>query len=120
MKKVVLKPKGMSKFSLHCPFTNEKLDNENNSLEIYEGAGNYVFGICSDCLFFDAGNNDEIEDYWNDSHIVAIEKFVSKNSQNNILVVEVDYEDEIYLYGFLNEENVDLSDEEIERRFIQK
>ena len=119
MKKVVLKPKSMNKFSLYCPFTNEKLDNGDNSFEIYEGAGNYVFGICSDCLFFDAGNNDEIEDYWNDFHIEAVEKFVSKNSQNDILVVEVDYEDEIYLYGFLNEENIDLSDDEIIKRFIK-
>ena len=27
MKKVVLKPKSMSRFTLHCPFTNEELDN---------------------------------------------------------------------------------------------
>ena len=120
MKKVVLKPKSMSKFSLHCPFTNEKLDNEDNSFEIYEGAGNYIFGICSDCIFYDAGNNDEIEKYWKNSHIEAVEKFISDNSQNNILVIEVDYEDETYLYGFLNEENVELSNEEIEKRFIQK
>ena len=119
MRKVVLKPKSMSRFSLYCPYTNEKLDNENNSFEIYEGAGNYIFGICSDCLFFDAGNNDDIENYWKDSHIEAVEKFVSNNSQNDILVIEVDYENEIYLYGFLNEEKIDLSDEKKKKRFIK-
>ena len=120
MKKVVLKPKSMSRFTLHCPFTNEELDNGGDPFEIYEGAGNYIFGICSDCIFYDAGNNDEIEKYWKNSHIEAVEKFISDNSQNNMLIIEVDYEDEIYLYGFLNEENIELSDEEIEQRFIQK
>ena len=60
MRKVVLKPKNLRNISLYCPFTNEKMDNENNSFEIYEGAGNYIFSMCEDCLFFDVGNNDEI------------------------------------------------------------
>ena len=43
MKRVVLELKNSGRFSLHCPFTNEKLDNDFNSFEIYEGAGNYIF-----------------------------------------------------------------------------
>jgi hypothetical protein len=119
MKKIVLKPKENKKFSLYCPFTNEKLDNDNNSFEIYEGAGNYIFSLCEDCLFFDAGNNDEIEKYWKNSVIEAVEKFVANHSEENILIIEVLYKDDIYLYGFLNEENLELSDEEIEKRFIK-
>ncbi|CAM3597478.1 MULTISPECIES: hypothetical protein [Arcobacter] len=120
MKKVVIKPKNSGRFSLHCPFTNEILDNESISFEIYEGAGNYIFSMCEDCMFFDAGNNAEIEKYWRDSAIEAVEKFVLNHKDENILVIEVLYKDETYLYGFLNEENIELSDEEIEKRFIKE
>ena len=72
MNKVVIKAKKFGKFSLYCPFTNEKLDNEDNSFEIYEGAGKYLFSMCDDCLFCDVGNNDELEKYWNDSALEAI------------------------------------------------
>lgn len=120
MQKVILKPQNMNKFSLYCPLTNEKLDNDNNSFEIYEGAGNYLFGICSDCLFSDAGNNDDIEEYWENSHLDAVERFISDYPDNNIILIEVLYEDETYLYGFANDENIELSNEEIEKRFIKK
>lgn len=119
MKKVVLKSKDYKKFSLYCPFTEEKLYNEDNSFEIYEGAGNYLFSMCEDCLFFDAGNNEEIENYWNDSALKAIEKFVEKHSDENILVIEIQDKEDTYFYGFLNEENLELSEEEIESRFIK-
>ena len=119
MKKVVLKPKSMSRFTLHCPFTNEELDNGGDSFEIYEGAGNYIFAICEDCLFFDVGNNDEIEKYWEDSALEAIEKFVANHKDKNILVIEAIIGDESYFYGFLNEDNLELSDDEIEKRFIK-
>ena len=120
MNSVILKPKNMNKFSLHCPFTNEKMDNDNTSFEIYEGAGNYLFSICDDCLFCDVGNNDEIERYWNSSTKEAIEKFIKNYPEKNILVIEVFYQDETYLYGFLNENNIELSNEEIEKRFIKE
>jgi hypothetical protein len=119
LKKVVLKPKNLRNISLYCPFTNEKLDNENNSFEIYEGAGNYIFSMCEDCLFFDVGNNDEIEKYWEDSALEAIEKFVANHKDKNILVIEAIIGDESYFYGFLNEDNLELSDDEIEKRFIK-
>ena len=48
--------------------------------EIYEGAGNYIL-VFVVIVYFDAGNNDDIENYWKDSHIEAVEKFVSNNSQ---------------------------------------
>lgn len=54
MNKIELKANNSKKFSLYCPFTNEQLDNDNNSFEIYEGAGNYLFSMCEDCLFFDS------------------------------------------------------------------
>ncbi len=38
MNKITLKSNENKKFNLYCPFTNEKLDNDNNSFEIYEGA----------------------------------------------------------------------------------
>ena len=120
MKKVIIKVGNPKKFGLYCPFTNEKLDNENNSFEIYEGAGNYLFAICEDCLFFDAGNNDEIDDLWNGSCSEAVDKFVNNYPEKNILLIEVQTEDEIYIYGFLNENNIELSDEEIEKRFIKR
>ncbi|MDD3008075.1 MAG: hypothetical protein RBR70_08775 [Arcobacter sp.] len=120
MNKIVIKPKGMGTFSLNCPFTNEKLDNDNNSFEVYEGAGNYLFSMCDDCMFFDAGNNNEIEKYWNDSAMEAIEKFISNHKEENILIIEVQKGDDSYYYGFLNEENLQLSPEEIEKRFIKE
>ena len=120
MNSVILKPKNMGRFSLHCPFTNEKMDNDNMSFEIYEGAGNYLFSICDDCLFCDVGNNDEIEKYWNSSTKEAIEKFIKNYPEKNILIIEVSYQDENYLYGFLNENNIELSNEEIEKRFIKE
>lgn len=120
MNSVILKPKNMGRFSLHCPFTNEKMDNDNMSFEIYEGAGNYLFSICDDCLFCDVGNNDEIEKYWNSSTKEAIEKFIKNYPEKNILVIEVFYQDETYFYGFLNENNIELSNEEIEKRFIKE
>ena len=40
--------------------------------------------------------------------------------EKNILVIEVFYQDETYLYGFLNENNIELSNEEIEKRFIKE
>ncbi len=119
MNKIVLKSKNIKKFSLYCPFTNEKLDNDNNSFEIYEGAGNYLFSMCEDCLFFDAGNNDEIEKYWKSSAIDAIEKFIKNHPDENILVIEVTDKEDTYFYGFVNEENLELTNEEIEKRFIQ-
>lgn len=120
MNKVVLDVKNIKNFTLHCPFTNEKLDSEDNSFEIYEGAGNYLFSMCEDCLFCDIGNNDEIEDFWDDSAIEAIEKFVNKYSDKNILVLEVNTKDETYYYGFLNQDNIELSKEEIQERFIKQ
>jgi hypothetical protein len=120
MNSVILKPKNMGRFSLHCPFTNEKMDNDDMSFEIYEGAGNYLFSICDDCLFCDVGNNDEIEKYWNSSTKEAIEKFIKNYPEKNILIIEVSYQDENYLYGFLNENNIELSNEEIEKRFIKE
>jgi hypothetical protein len=119
MNKVIIKPKTMGKFSLYCPFTNEKLDNEDNSFEIYEGAGKYLFSMCDDCLFCDVGNNDEIEKYWDDSAIEAIEKFVKNYPDKSILLIEVALESDTFYYGFLNEENQELSDEEIRQRFIK-
>lgn len=120
MNSVILKPKNMGRFSLHCPFTNEKMDNDDMSFEVYEGAGNYLFSICDDCLFCDVGNNDEIEKYWNSSTKEAIEKFIKNYPEKNILIIEVSYQDENYLYGFLNENNIELSNEEIEKRFIKE
>lgn len=120
MNKIVLESNNSKKFSLYCPFTKEQLDNDNNSFEIYEGAGNYLFSMCEDCLFFDAGNNKEIEKYWNESAIEAVEKFVKNHSDANILIIEVLDKEDRYFYGFLNEENLELSDEEIEKRFIKQ
>ena len=120
MNKIVINPKKMGTFKLYCPFTNEKLDNDNNSFEVYEGAGNYLFSMCDDCMFFDAGNNNEIEKYWNDSAMEAIEKFVLNHKEENILIIEVQKGDDTYYYGFLNEENLQLSPEEIEKRFIKE
>ncbi|TLP35527.1 hypothetical protein [Arcobacter arenosus] len=119
MNKIVLKPKVQKKFSLYCPFTNEKLFNDDSSFEIYEGAGNYLFSICEDCLFVDAGNNEEIENYWNDSALKAIEKFVENHKEENILVIEVQDNEDTYWFGFLNEDNIELEVEEIEKRFIK-
>lgn len=119
MNKVVIKLNNIGKFSLYCPFTNEKLDNDNDSFEIYEGAGNYLFSMCEDCLFCDVGNNDEIEKYWNNSAIEAIEQFVKSYPDKNILVIELSTEDDTYFYGFLNKENLELSELEIERKFIK-
>lgn len=119
MNKVVLKPKDMGKFNLYCPFTNEKLDNDDNSFEIYEGAGKYLFSICEDCLFCDVGNNDELEKYWKTTAAAAVEEFVNNYAEKNILIIEVSYNDDTYYYGFLNEENLELSAEEIEKRFIK-
>ena len=119
MNKVTLNIKDMKKFSLHCPFTNEKLDNDNSSFEIYEGAGNYLFAMCEDCLFYDVGNNDEIEDFWDNSAIEAIKKFVDKYPDKNILIIEVNTKNDTYFYGFLNKENIELSNNEIEKRFIK-
>ncbi len=119
MNKIVLNTKKMGNFSLYCPFTNEKMDNDNNSFEIYEGAGKYLFSMCEDCLFCDVGNNDELEKYWKDSAIEAIEKFVNNYSEKNILVIELTCEDEVYYYGFLNENNLELDAQEIQKRFIK-
>lgn len=119
MNKVVLKPKVQKKFSLYCPFTNEKLYNEDSSFEIYEGAGNYLFSICEDCLFVDAGNNEEIESYWKSSALEAIEKFTENHKEENILVIEVQDVEDTYWYGFLNEDNIELIDEELEKKFIK-
>ncbi len=65
-------------------------------------------------------NNDEIEKYWNSSTKEAIEKFIKNYPEKNILVIEVFYQDETYFYGFLNENNIELSNEEIEKRFIKE
>jgi hypothetical protein len=115
----MLEVKNIKKFSLHCPFTNEKMDNEDNSFEIYEGAGKYLFSMCEDCLFCDVGNNDEIEKYWEESALEAIEKFVSNYPDRNILVIEISNGSENYFYGFLNENNEELSTQEIEKRFFK-
>jgi len=119
MNKITIRANSSKSLTLYCPFTDEKLYNEDNSFEIYEGAGNYLFSACEDCLFFDAGNNKEIEGYWNDSMLKAIETFTRKHSEDNILVIELQDENEFYYYGFANEENLQLSDEEIEQRFIK-
>ena len=120
MNRVVFEPKNIRKFSLHCPFSNEKMDNEDNSFEIYEGAGNYLFSMCEDCLFCDVGNNDEIEKYWDESPLDAVEKFVNNYPDKNILVIEMTYGNESYFYGFLNEKNEELINEEIEKRFFRE
>jgi len=119
MNKIIIKTKNSKNFSLHCPFTNEKMDNEDNSFEIYEGAGKYLFSMCEDCLFCDVGNNDEIEKYWDESALEAIEKFISNYPDRNILVIEIFTGNESYFYGFLNENNEELSAQEIEKRFFQ-
>ena len=106
-------------FRLFCPFTNERLDHDNGSLEIYEGAGEYIFGMCEDCMFFDTGNNSEIEKYWKNDALEAINKFVQNHKDKNILVIEATYEDEKYYFGFLNEKNIEISSSEIEKRFIK-
>lgn len=120
MHKIIFEPKNVRKFTLNCPFTNEKMDNEDNSFEIYEGAGNYLFSMCEDCLFCDVGNNDEIEKYWEESAFDAIEKFVNNYPDKNILVIEMIYGNESYFYGFLNEKNEELSAQEIEKRFFKE
>ncbi|WP_320034152.1 hypothetical protein [Halarcobacter sp.] len=119
MNKIVIKSKNYKKFSLYCPFTNEKLFNDDSSFEVYEGAGNYLFSACEDCLFFDAGNNEEIEEYWKDSAIEAIEKFVENHKEDNILVIEVQDNEDTYWFGFINEDNIELEASEIENRFIK-
>lgn len=119
MNKIVIKAKDSKKFNLYCPFTNEKLDNDGNSFEIYEGAGNYIFSLCDDCLFYDAGNNDELDRYLNNSAEEAVEKFVQNHSEENILIIEILQGNEKFFFGFLNEENIELSKEEIENRFIK-
>ncbi|QKF73899.1 hypothetical protein AFAEC_1743 [Aliarcobacter faecis] len=106
-------------FKLFCPFTNEKLDHDSGSLEIYEGSGEYIFSMCEDCMFFDVGNNSEIEKYWKNRPLEAIEKFVQNHKDKNILVIEVTFKDEKYYFGFLNEKNIELSEGEIEKRFIK-
>lgn len=121
MKKIEINAQNLGgRFALFCPFTNEKLDNDDNSFEIYEGAGNYLFSMCEDCMFFDAGNNHEIEKYWKNEPFEAIEKFVQNHKDENILIIEVLYKDEKYFFSFLNEDNLDLSDIELEKRFIKR
>ena len=120
MNKVVIKAKKFGKFSLYCPFTNEKLDNEDNSFEIYEGAGKYLFSLCEDCLFYDVGNNDELEKNWENSASETVEKFVESYPDKNILIIEVLIASESYFYGFLNEKNEELNAEEIEKRFFKE
>lgn len=120
MRKIVLEAKDSRRFGLYCPFTNEKLDNDETSFEIYEGGGNYIFSMCEDCMFFDAGNNSEIEKYWKNSAIEAIEKFVLDHKEENILIIEVLYKNENYFYGFINEEKLELSDEDIIKRFFKE
>ena len=66
--------------------------------EIYEGAGNYLFSMCEDCLFCDVGNN-EIEKYWDESLWIG-RKFVNNYPDKNILVIEMTYGNESYFYGF--------------------
>ena len=117
MRKIEITPKN-KRFDLYCPFTNEKLDND--SFEVYEGAGNYIFSMCEDCLFFDASNNAEIEKYWRGTALEAIEKFVNNHKDENILIIEVLNKDETYFYGFLNEDNLEMSAQEIEKRFIKE
>ena len=119
MNKITINLKDTATFSLHCPFTNEKLDSEENSFEVYEGAGNYLFSMCEDCLFCDVGNNDEIDKHWNDSALEAIEKFVSSYPEKNILVIEVLHNGEKYYYGFLNEKNQEIDSATIEKNFIK-
>jgi hypothetical protein len=119
MNKITIEPKNVRNFGLYCPFTNEKLDNENNSFEIYEGAGKYLFSMCDDCLFCDVGNNEEIEKYWDDSALEAIEKFVKNYPEKNILVIEVLVNSESYFYGFLNENNQEIDASQIEKNFIK-
>ncbi len=106
-------------FKLFCPFTNEKLDHDSGSLEILEGAGEYIFSMCDDCMFFDVGNNSEIEKYWKNSPIEAIKKFVENHKDKNILVIEANYKDEKYYFGFLNEKNLEIDSSEITKRFIK-
>ena len=121
MKKIEINTQSLGgRFALFCPFTNEKLDNDDSSFEIYEGAGNYLFSMCEDCMFFDAGNNAEIEKYWKNEAINAIERFVENHKEDNILIIEVLYKNEKYFFGFLDENNTNLSDIEIEKRFIKK
>lgn len=106
-------------FRLFCPLTNERLDHDNGSLEIYEGAGDYIFSMCEDCMFFDAGNNSEIEKYWKSTALEAIEKFAQNHKDKNILLIEAKYQNENYYFGFLNDKNIEISANEIEKRFIK-
>ena len=69
---------------------------------------------------FDASNNAEIEKYWRGTALEAIEKFVNNHKDENILIIEVLNKDETYFYGFLNEDNLEMSAQEIEKRFIKE
>ena len=119
MNKITIEPKNVRNFGLYCPVTNERVDNEHKSFEIYEGAGKYLFSMCDDCLFCDVGNNEEIEKYWDDSALEAIEKFVKNYPEKNILVIEVLVNSESYFYGFLNEDNQEIDASQIEKNFIK-
>lgn len=119
MNKITIQSKNIRNFGLYCPFTNEKLDNEDNSFEIYEGAGKYLFSMCEDCLFCDVGNNEEIEKYWDDSALEAIEKFAKNYPERDILLIEVIHNDESYFYGFLNEDNQEINTDLIQKNFIR-
>lgn len=107
------------KFKLFCPITNEKLDHEFGSLEILEGAGEYVFSMCEDCMFFDAGNNAEIEKYWKNDILEALNKFVNNHKDKNFIIIEVNHKEEFYYFGFLNEKNIELTSSQIEQRFVK-
>ena len=52
------------------------------------------------------------------SHLVR--RFVNNYPDKNILVIEMTYGNESYFYGFLNEKNEELSNEEIEKRFFRE
>ena len=106
-------------FKLFCPLTNERLDHDNGSLEIYEGAGDYIFSMCEDCVFFDAGNNSEIEKYWKSTALEAIEKFAQNHKDKNILLIEAKYQNENYYFGFLNDKNIEISAKKKKKRFIK-
>ena len=71
-------------------------------------------------MFIGVGNNDESEKYWDESPLNAVEKFTNNYPDKNILVIEMTYGNESYFYGFLNEKNEELSNEEIEKRFFRE
>jgi Tfp pilus assembly protein PilF len=52
-------------------------------------------------------------------YLEAIEKFAQNHKDKNILLIEAKYQNENYYFGFLNDKNIEISANEIEKRFIK-